>query len=490
MKKDLISILLCPACKGRSLGLEVAREDGREVREGRLACAGCGRSYPVREGMADLLGDPPAHVVREMEAWGSMRPAPRSSRHEDVRSRESLLALPMLEGMEGPRHDFETWRRHGRAVFALCEGGDWRGRRVLELGAGRCWLSAYLARQGAEVVAVDILDDGDIGLGCADVFLEDGPFFDRVLCDMQDLPFEADCIDAVVATAALHHAPRPDTLFGEIARVLKPRGVLLAANEPLYVPWRETPQEEAKGAHEGAYPLRAWLRLLRAAGLEPEEVKVGEDASLHLKAARAGAGREVPFAMEVGAHARYAGILALALPRRAVVGMRRLVAGRPMRPAPQDPLTYAGARLGLARVGEEASASEGANWGPGWYPVEGGEKPFRWSGPRSRLLLPPPPRGAVLLIELATFHPSPQTHPVSVKVGVGRRGAGSVHLCRNDWETHRIAVAPLRKRNRPVAVTLQVSEGCFTPRAMGLGDDRRRLGVACRGASWGAPPDG
>ena len=54
MKRDLVGILCCPACKG-DLELTVGREEGHEVLEGTLRCARCDKGYPVEDGIPDLL---------------------------------------------------------------------------------------------------------------------------------------------------------------------------------------------------------------------------------------------------------------------------------------------------------------------------------------------------------------------------------------------------------------------------------------------------
>jgi SAM-dependent methyltransferase/uncharacterized protein YbaR (Trm112 family) len=486
MRRELLPLLICPSCHGEGLTLRVTGEEEPEIRQATLACDYCGCEYEVRKGIVDMILDPSPEVVKEIKAWESMRPPESGCAEDAVRSRDWLLALPMLEGKDGPRHDMQTWRRHGRAVFDLCADEDLRGRMVLELGAGRCWLSAHLARQGAKVVAIDILETGDIGLGCAEAFLEDGLFFERVLCDMNRLPFKDASFDAVVATATLHHSPEPLKLLGEIRRVLAPQGRLIAANEPLFVPWRDTPEEERKGAHEGAYTLWTWLRYLRLGGFHAYAVRVGEDASLHLKAS-AIARRGLPPAHELAiAAGRYSVFLALALPRSILVRFRRFKAGRPMRPLPRDRALYLGARMGWMAICERALADEEANWGPGWYAPEGGEEPFRWSSPRSRLLLPAPARSPCqLVLELATFHPSPRSDPVEVEVDVAGEGVGSVRIEEHGWERYKVPVSRPPKK-KVVTVTLRVRRGYFIPGDMGLGDDRRQLGVACRGVYWEA----
>jgi SAM-dependent methyltransferase len=483
MRRELTDLILCPSCGAGTLDVDILLEDGQEVRKGSIVCGICNAEYPVKSGVADFLRDISLAVRREMEAWDAMRPAPPGCEADRTRAREWLRALPMLEGKEGPQAELETWRRHGRAVFDLCGTEDWRGKRVLELGAGRCWLSAYLAREGAEVFAVDILEDEDIGLGCAEAFLEEGVFFERILCDMHGLPFKAGAFDAVVATATLHHSPEPRRLFEEIGRVLVPEGLLIAANEPLYVPWRETPEEERRGAHEGSYTLWAWLMHLRRAGFKVSEVRVGREASIHFKASPSGVRGFVRPLAKARAAAAYAAILALAPPRLLVREARRERAGRPMLPLPQNIRGYIMARVGLERIGEEAWAVDAANWGPGWYPPEGDEEPFRWCGPRSRLLLASPEGMSTLVLELATFHPSPQSNPVQVEVRAGRIKVGEVAIDRHGWSSYRFDT-PGAEGNRPIPVSLRVKSGFFVPRDMGLGNDNRLLGVACRRVRW------
>ena len=54
MKKDLMDILCCPVCKG-DLQLTVKKEDGGEIIEGSLFCAKCNETYPIEDGIPNLL---------------------------------------------------------------------------------------------------------------------------------------------------------------------------------------------------------------------------------------------------------------------------------------------------------------------------------------------------------------------------------------------------------------------------------------------------
>ena len=49
------------------------------------------------------------------------------------------------------------------------------------------------------------------------------------VCDVQELPFEDASFDVVVANHMLYHVPDPDRVVAELARVVRPNGVVLAA---------------------------------------------------------------------------------------------------------------------------------------------------------------------------------------------------------------------------------------------------------------------
>ncbi|MGD9934671.1 MAG: methytransferase partner Trm112 [Dehalococcoidia bacterium] len=55
MAPDLLDILVCPMCKG-TLTLEASetRDDG-DVLRGKLRCAECRETYPIEDGIPNLL---------------------------------------------------------------------------------------------------------------------------------------------------------------------------------------------------------------------------------------------------------------------------------------------------------------------------------------------------------------------------------------------------------------------------------------------------
>jgi uncharacterized protein YbaR (Trm112 family) len=54
MKYTLLDILVCPVCKGK-LELKVEAEEKGEIVSGSLTCPKCGVTYPIKDGIPDLL---------------------------------------------------------------------------------------------------------------------------------------------------------------------------------------------------------------------------------------------------------------------------------------------------------------------------------------------------------------------------------------------------------------------------------------------------
>lgn len=101
------------------------------------------------------------------------------------------------------------------------------GHTVLDLGAGACWLSAFLNRLGAKTVSVDVSPTA-LELG-RELFrldprqrLDLDPQF--LAYDGRRLPVPDASVDRVVSFDAFHHIPNEDELLAEIFRVLRDGG--------------------------------------------------------------------------------------------------------------------------------------------------------------------------------------------------------------------------------------------------------------------------
>jgi uncharacterized protein len=60
MKREIMSILVCPVCKGK-LELKIKEANEQEIVSGTLYCARCKVSYPITETIPNLL--PPENAA-------------------------------------------------------------------------------------------------------------------------------------------------------------------------------------------------------------------------------------------------------------------------------------------------------------------------------------------------------------------------------------------------------------------------------------------
>lgn len=113
-----------------------------------------------------------------------------------------------------------------------------KGIKVLDIGAGSCFPSLYFSEKGCSTFSADISPDLILG---ADILYKFGPRFHRLLADGEWLPFKSEVFDLTFCRATLHHAVDMSRLLGEMSRVTKLSGTVLAAGEtcrPFWVPER------------------------------------------------------------------------------------------------------------------------------------------------------------------------------------------------------------------------------------------------------------
>ena len=107
----------------------------------------------------------------------------------------------------------------GETVPLLIESaGISSGSQVLEIGSGPGHVADMLMQAGASVTGVDFSSN------MVDVAQRRFPGITFQQADAEELPFEAESFDAVVANFVVHHLARPEVVFRAINRVLKPGG--------------------------------------------------------------------------------------------------------------------------------------------------------------------------------------------------------------------------------------------------------------------------
>lgn len=116
--------------------------------------------------------------------------------------------------------------------------------RVLDVGTGTGFIAAGLAPRARHVIGVDsspamlaVAAGNAAALGLGNVTLLEG--------GLDALPLADHSVDAAVANMVLHHAPDPAAMLTEMARVVRPGGVVAVTDEVEHgYEWMRTEQAD------------------------------------------------------------------------------------------------------------------------------------------------------------------------------------------------------------------------------------------------------
>lgn len=255
----------CPDC----------RTELRFLTVDELRCPSDGTTYRHIDGIWRFLlperEDFFARFIREYEAV---------RRAEDRGSEDSSYyrALP-FEDLTGRFRD--DWRIRSTSFHTLIEqvvspleARRTRPLRVLDLGAGNCWLSYRLAERGHQVAAVDLLTNEFDGLGAHVHYNID---FTPVQAEFDRLPFDTNQVHLAVFNGSLHYSIDYETTLAAALRVLRHDGRLVIVDSPVYhdatsgeqmVHEREAQFEDAYGFPSNAIPSENYLTFDRLNELE------------------------------------------------------------------------------------------------------------------------------------------------------------------------------------------------------------------------------
>jgi SAM-dependent methyltransferase len=161
--------------------------------------------------------------VRKAESWGS----PQIEYYlelpfRDITERYSSLWKIRAKTYQAFNDDLKNAYPNGSA-------------RILDVGAGNCWLSYRLARQGYNVMAADINLDSTDGLSVAEKLMQNGSARFRCVCSEFDyLPFPECSFDAIIFNAALHYSSDPVQTVQRTLPLLSTHGTIYILDSPLY----------------------------------------------------------------------------------------------------------------------------------------------------------------------------------------------------------------------------------------------------------------
>ncbi len=271
MRKTLLSYLQCLQCQKSRWGLEVKLETEREIRQGRVKCLACEKSYDIEEGILNILGDHlPAEVAHEKEHAESLGYLVTEGGEKHPINRETIerfrglfLSLPAGDGSHffKPGGSFDNQAGNAERFYKTLQMLNLTGsERVLEVGASFGWSAWRFAQRGCEVAALDVTNY----LMASDLYFEeDNSYFERLSADMSALPFQDDAFDIIFSHSVIHHCKDLGKLFREFRRVLRPGGRVIALHECAFGLLEDKSGkalQEAihEGFNENAYTLPQW----------------------------------------------------------------------------------------------------------------------------------------------------------------------------------------------------------------------------------------
>src|ERR1700761_8770685 len=225
--RDALLGLRCPRCRR---DMEYAGEECNAV------CDHCGSTLTSERGVwKALLPERESYFYSFVEDYEFIRSREgRGSSNADY-----YLALPYRD-LSG--HNESQWAIRARTFAYLqnrilphiAEKKNAR-LRILDLGAGNCWMSYRLACQAHSPVAVDLVTNPQDGLEAGAHYASHLPaLFPRFQAELDNLPFSDHQFDVAIFNASFHYSENYETTLAEAIRCLRPGGTVVVADTAWY----------------------------------------------------------------------------------------------------------------------------------------------------------------------------------------------------------------------------------------------------------------
>ena len=209
--------LQCPRCTGQMNGFD---------------CGSCGFHLHNDSGIWEALTPERAVLFEKfIEDYEFIRKTEARGSEDD----DFYLGLPYKD-VSGRQS--KNWRIRARSFDHLMKHvlqPLQNGARILDIGAGNCWMSFRLALAGFQPVAVDLLTNDTDGLGAATHYQKHlRQFFSRFRAEAARLPFGDGQFDAVVFNASFHYSENYIATLREALRCTRVGGLVVISDTPWY----------------------------------------------------------------------------------------------------------------------------------------------------------------------------------------------------------------------------------------------------------------
>jgi len=247
LQAEHIVTLSCWQCGASLADMAPATRTG----SGERVCPCCTAITEYQDGIwLSLSPEQTDHFRRFISEYESIRAAEGRGSAES----EFYLNLPYKD-ISGRNSDqwairARTFRTMEREILTPLARRHQRPLRILDVGAGNCWLSYRLALLGHLPVAVDLLINDQDVLGAAIHFNSHvRPLFPRVQAALDRLPFAISIFDLVIFNASFHYSEDYRRTFAEAFRCTRPHGAIVIADTPWYAK-EESGEEMVEEKHK------------------------------------------------------------------------------------------------------------------------------------------------------------------------------------------------------------------------------------------------
>ena len=204
---------------------------------------------------------------------------------KELHYRETIQ--PHEPGYDTPSKWIARLQVHRKIVPFLVTVLKFHGK-ILELGAGSCWLGSELSKIQAveKVYCLDISKHilSNVAPAVLNHLQADPKKIQLVIGDFNELYFPDQSFDFIVMDQTLHHIPQKDfhAVMAEIRRVLKDIGKVVAVREPFLTPtiFYSNYKRKTFGLHERKYGVteniftkKQWADLLEKSGFKVQFVR-------------------------------------------------------------------------------------------------------------------------------------------------------------------------------------------------------------------------
>ena len=233
MKKELLTIVVCPCCRKKELTLShIFSNEFQEVIDGIIVCAHCNNWYPVIKGIPRLLPDELKYSI--LKTYNSCFIERYKDYIPNIGFTEKLLEKELKakvqtsdafgyewthwpEAKKGHYGQFVHWTEPYSPSF-------FKGKVVLDAGCGTGNHCGYMADWGATIIGIDFSEAITVTYENKNLFKPHAHF---IQADIYHPPFPEEYFDFIYSHGVLHHLLDPEKGFHTLGMHLKKGGTIL-----------------------------------------------------------------------------------------------------------------------------------------------------------------------------------------------------------------------------------------------------------------------